>query len=339
MDTDASDIPPDLLEEALELGWSRAILARGLAAGMTRTNLRRMLGWGLPAEHMERKIDWHVRLHSGLHAREATDDDGEGFSELCRSSPIETGDWEITTEHEPNAFAQFRLQERLNLLLIADGPTLVASCGFSTRNVLVGGQRLSVRYGQALRVHRDYRRQGSGDQVRSLGWGIGCSRPSAVQYDIMRLGNFAVVGWWEKYFPDFFDDVPDQGAGKVPGLPVEVMQYPARSADDDRTIRPASLADIPRCAELINGTHQGLDLFRPYSEEFLANRLDEGFWGERPFWWSPVYCWDDYRVVEEGGRIVACGGLWDRGRDLRDRWRHRQTRWRRRHQDGQRCSL
>jgi hypothetical protein len=25
------------------------------------------------------------------------------------------------------------------------------------------------------------------------------------------------------------------------------------------------------------------------------------------------------------GAIVACAGLWDRGRDLRERWRHRET--------------
>jgi hypothetical protein len=38
-----------------------------------------------------------------------------------------------------------------------------------------------------------------------------------------------------------------------------------------------------------------------------------------------VYGWDDYWVLEEQGRIVACAGLWDRGRDIRDRWRHRET--------------
>jgi hypothetical protein len=30
-------------------------------------------------------------------------------------------------------------------------------------------------------------------------------------------------------------------------------------------------------------------------------------------------------VVEERGRVLACGGLWDRGRDLRERWRRRDS--------------
>ncbi len=30
-------------------------------------------------------------------------------------------------------------------------------------------------------------------------------------------------------------------------------------------------------------------------------------------------------MVEEEGRVVACAGLWDRGRDVRERWRHKLT--------------
>ena len=28
-----------------------------------------------------------------------------------------------------------------------------------------------------------------------------------------------------------------------------------------------------------------------------------------------------FQVIEQNGRIVACGGLWDRGRDMREVWR------------------
>jgi hypothetical protein len=115
------------------------------------------------------------------------------------NSPEEVGEWEITTERGPNAFAQFRLQENVNVLVIEHRGILVASCSFTHRNVLVAGQKFTVRYGQALRVRREYRRMGYGDQVRSLSWGVGAARPSNPQYDIMRTQNFAVVNWWEKY--------------------------------------------------------------------------------------------------------------------------------------------
>ena len=37
------------------------------------------------------------------------------------------------------AQAQLRLQENVSLSVISDGPVLVASCGFATRNLLVAG--------------------------------------------------------------------------------------------------------------------------------------------------------------------------------------------------------
>jgi hypothetical protein len=235
------------------------------------------------------------------------------------------GDWEITTERGPNAFAQFRLQENVNVLVIERKGVLIACCSFTHRKTFVAGQKFLVRYGQALRVRREYRRMGYGDQVRSIPWGVGAGRPSEPQYDIMRTQNFAVVGWWEKYVPDFWEDVPKK-EGEVPGARVTVLQYPRRAySGSKRGIRKARPDDIARCVELINRTHKGLDLFRPYGAAFLEERLDDGYWRERWEDWPKVYDWDDYYVVEVDGRIVACGGLWDRGRDARDRWRHKET--------------
>jgi hypothetical protein len=48
-------------------------------------------------------------------------------------------------------------------------------------------------------------------------------------------------------------------------------------------------------------------------------------WGPRPVWWASVYDWNDYFVLEEAGHIVACAGLWDRGRHVREVWVHKDT--------------
>ena len=149
--------------------------------------------------------------------------------------------------------------------------------------------------------------------------------PSMAQYDIMRSGNFAVVGWWNKHVPGFFDGTP-QREGEVPGIPVAVAQIPAAApAAASASVRPARPEDLPACVELLNRTHGGLDLFRPYTVEFLEDRLDEGYWGERAPWYRSVYGWPDFFVLESAGRVRACGGLWDRGRDLRERIRQKKT--------------
>jgi len=321
---DALGIDDALIEDATAVGWSLDYRRRAREAGMSIATLHRFASWGLPLEQMERKLDWHLRLNTGLRGRLATLDDNAAFCELWGQAPEAIGEFDVVTERGPNGFAQYRLQRDVHMLLIADGPRLAASCGFAIRNVLVAGQRISVHYGQGLRVHRDYRRQGFGDQVRSLAWGLGL-RPTACQYDIMRTQNFAVVGWWQKYTPDFWEHIPKR-EGEVPGVPAIVYQLPAREGPlEDPAIRPLRREDLARCAELINRTHAGSDLFRPYTPERLEDRLDEGFWGDPPPWWSPVYGWPDAFVVEEHGRLAACGGLWDRGRDLRERWRHRET--------------
>ncbi len=324
-------VPPDLIEAAQRRSVPADLIERALELRMAPSTLRHWLGmdW-MNAEYIERRIYWHEQLTFGpLRGREATRKDNEAFSELMANSPEEVGDWEVFTERGPNAFAQFRLQENVVVLVIEEQGQLIASCSFTTRKTMVSGKRLSVRYGQTLRVHKGFRRRGYGDQVRSLSWGVGAARPSHCQYDIMRTENFAVVGWWKKYAPGFWDNIPKK-EGEVPGVRVTVLQYPARPFEGDVSgIRKAREDDLERCVELINRTHDGLDLFRPYTDEYLRTRLDDGYWGEDMRWfdgrWDHVYGWDDYYVLEEHGRVVACAGLWDRGRDARDRYRHKQT--------------
>lgn len=332
MDETTIAIPDELSRAAAGRGWPDGLLQRALVLRIPRRAIERWLRapWA-DAASVEKNLLWRERFTLGdLRGREATLADNEAFIELFANAPEEVGEWEISTERGPNAFAQFRLQENVNVLVIELEGRLIAACSFTHRKTLAGGKRVVVRYGQALRVHKDYRRQGYGDQVRMLGWGVDAARNGHGQYDIMRTQNFAVVNWWKKYVPEFWDNIPKQ-EGEVPGIRVSVLHLPARPfAGDGSSIRTAREDDVARCVSLINRTHRGLDLFRPYTVDYLSNRLDDGLWGDpiHEEWhedWAHVYGWNDYYVLEEHGRIVACAGLWDRGRDMRDRYRHKET--------------
>ena len=317
-------ISEELKALAKERSWPDDLLRRIAEARVPPSALHGW-AWWVDAEGAERQLSFHERLVAGdLRGREATLADADGLSDLWANAPERIGDFEITILREPNAFAQFRLQENVTLSVLEQDAQLVACVSWSRRNVIVGGRRIAVTYGQALRVRDSHRRMGLGDQVRRLSIGANVSRPITTQYDIMRSQNFAVVNWWQKYNPEFFDTTPKQ-EGEVPGIPIQVWQVPTRAGGEDAAIRPTRPEDLPRCVELINRTHEGQDLFRPYTVEFLEGVLDEGFWGERPEWWRPVYDWTDHHVLEENGRIVACAGLWDRGAHVRERWRHRES--------------
>jgi len=162
--------PPAELRAALRArGVSDAVIERALAAGIAVTSLWSWLSWRtLDEADVERQITWHQRFTTGdLRAREVTEADNAAFCDLWENSPEETGDLDITVLRGPDGFA-VPPAENVHLQVIADGNVIVASCGWSRRNVEIAGRRVSVRYGQALRVHRDYRRQGLGDAVRTI---------------------------------------------------------------------------------------------------------------------------------------------------------------------------
>jgi hypothetical protein len=319
-----------LTKIAKERGWSDELTRRIAEARVPLSSLYSWTWFGLSPDQTAAQLGWYERMTTGdLRGRDANYADNEEFSALWSDSPEEIAGWEIIVERGPDAFAQFKLQQNVQIPILLRGPEIIACCGFSRRKVLIDGCPFSVQYGQALRVRRAYRRMGYGDQVRRLEMPPGLARPAVGQYDIMRSQNFAVVNWWQKYNPQFFENTPTR-EGAVPGLSISISQFPANArSDDDPAIRPVRSEDLAACAALINRTHAEMDLFRPYSAEFLEDVLDEGFWGERPRltgnpqkdWWKSVYGWTDYFVLEEAGRIRACGGLWDRGRDMREQWR------------------
>ena len=161
---------------------------------------------------------------------------------------------------------------------------------------------------------RDGRRgEGLGDMVRRYP-SPALRLPTVGQVMYMRIGNAGIAG--------FLEAVKFQAEGERPQKVVGVTYLTARADKAaGEGVRPIAETDLATCAALINRTHAGLDLFAPYGPESLKLVLDEGFWGAGHPWVRHVYGWPDVFVLEEGGQIVACAGLWDRGRDMREVWR------------------
>jgi hypothetical protein len=315
-------VPDELVEQARDKGWPEGLVARALQARVNRADVEFWLTHDEPSAEIERWIGWREDLLSGtLHVREATWQDGEGVADLYANAPEQIGEWQVTVERSPNPFAQFRLQEHVNMQLVVDRGVVFAAAAHSSRNTIVQGKRVGAHIASAWRVRDGYRGQGYSSYLRVCGGPFG-SWFGIVNYWYMRAGNFGAVDWIKALRPDMHEQLtmPDK---EMPGMPVVVHHFRARPFDGSPGgIRPARRADTRACIRLINRTHRGLDLFRPYTPEFLHERLDSPFWGPKPEFWDVAYSWDDYFVVEEQGRIVACAGLWDRGRDVREVWRH-----------------
>ena len=321
-------VPEALAAEARARGWPDGLLQRLLDV---RVPVDAAAEWirdpGRSIEQVEGHVAWQEQAMFGtLRARKATVSDNGAFADLWANSPSDIGEWRVTVERSPNAFAQWRLQEHVVINVLEDRGLLVACQANSRRDTLVGGQRLTVAFPQAVRVRDGLRRHGYSQLVKGGGGGPHPNSPlETAVYFYVRANNFTSLAWMRATWPEGFAEADDE-EGDGPGLPVWVHLYPVTAGSDDGGdvdgVRGVRRGELRRCVSLINRTHRGLDLWRPYTVEFLTRRLDDGSWGPKDVWLPPVYGWDDFFVLEEDGVVVACAGLWDRGRDMREVWRH-----------------
>ena len=318
--------PADLAALAAERGWPAELLDRAVRLRVDRRSIEGWLrdGWP-PPDAVAKFLDGEERLVYGtLRVREATWADHDLLADLFANAPEDVGDWRVTVERGPNPFAQFRLQEHANVQVLEDRRVGLGAVAHSARNTFIAGQQTSVHVMSAWRVREGFRGQGYARLLQMNAAGPGTSWFGLVTYWYVRTGN-ASRGWIQ-HIKDDMEARPEGWSARTQGLTATVHHL--RALDRGRPgprVRPATVEDLERCVELINRTHDGLDLFRPYTVEFLRQRLDDPSWGPKPPFWARVYDWSDFRVVDDGGRVVACGGLWDRGEHIRERWHHPVT--------------
>lgn len=314
--------PAELVARTEAAGWPGGLLDRVLALRRDRSEIDVWLETGFPTPAMLElwAATQATLLDSPLVTRQATWEDGHLLVDLCADSPQTVGDWTVTVERGPNPYAQFRLQEHPSVTLLEDRRVPLGMTASSVRNTYIGGEPTSVHYMSGWRVRDGFRGMGLSRLLQHAA-GPGVSWFGLVTYYFVRQGN-ASASWISQVVAEIADR--PEGYGMETDELTATVWYLGRPELGVRSarVRPAEPDDLGRCRELINRTHDGLDLFRPYSEEYLDQRMSDPSWGAKPFFYPAVYGLPDYRVLEVDGEIVACGGLWDRGRDVREVWRH-----------------
>jgi len=308
----------DLEERAREKGISDALLMR-IRAVYRPSEIEWLLGPdGPPLSRWERDVDVRERTMNGpFRVREMNGRDGEAFAELWAHAPEKIGDWSVVVERSPNSLAQFLLHDDCSITVLEERGSLYACTAWSRRNVLLQGKIVPIHVAHSLRVHEGRRGERLADLVRRYPPRATYNKPTIAQFMYVRTGNDGVLGFLGKVANETFGNI---GAA---GVTTEVTHLSPRFySGGTQGIRDGRPEDLAACAKLINRTHGAFDLFAPYTAENLAARLDQGFPGGQPSFYSHVYGWQDFHVLEEKNEIVACAGLWDRGRDMREVWRH-----------------
>lgn len=126
-------------------GLGAGLLARARGLEIDDEYLGRLLEWNATAERIEEEVEWADRLrHGTMRFRQLTPADAHAFRELWANAPEAIGEWDVTVERGPDAFAQFELQERPVLNGLFDGATMVACVSFSVRRTVVDGRSIII---------------------------------------------------------------------------------------------------------------------------------------------------------------------------------------------------
>jgi hypothetical protein len=320
-------LPDELLREAKDAGWPEGLVERLGRLHFTPEVIRDNWLRSQPVERSIRGVEILERLAYGtLRLRDATymPKDFTALVDLFANSPEDIGEWEVTVERGPDPAAQFSLQQNHRIRVLEDRGLFIGAYALSVKETFVGGRPINVNYMSGFRVRTGFRGQGLSQLLSWMPPAIGTPYTQG-QWFYIRSQNLASVQWMNALNPDFLASAP-QREDDVPGIEVFVLQYSSRPYDGDATgIRKVAAEDLEACVELINRTHDGLDLFTPFTVDDLRFQLDERLRGRRPNWWGQFYGWPNFYVLEEEGRIVACAGLWDKGANVRERWRLKST--------------
>ena len=319
-------VPDDLRRAAEDAGWPDGIVDRLGALHFPRDVIEMWLRDQDP-KRAQRGVEILERLAYGtLRLRDATyaPKDIAALADLFANASEDVGDYEVIVERSPDPLAQFSMQENHRMRVLEDRGLFVGGFASAMKETFVAGRPVGAGIMSGYRIRNGFRGQGLSQVLSWLPPAVGMPYAQG-QWFYIRSQNLASVQWMNALNPGFLETAP-QREDDVPGVETFVLQYPARASDGEVTgVRKGAPSDLERCVHLINRTHADLDLFRPYTVESLRFRLDERIWGPKPDWWEHIYGWDEFFVLEQADRVVACAGLWDKGANVRERWRSKST--------------
>jgi hypothetical protein len=228
--------------------------------------------------------------------RRARPSDNDALIELERRVRLDLGPAVLTFDRRPDFFAQHRLQEHPLVLVAEEAGEPVALMAGAWHDTRLGGRERRLLYIHKARVPAERHgtglaavlalelgRRGRRWGVESGYWFIGPGNARATAF--AQKGGLASIVATARLL--HFDAAPEPGGSS--------------------RLRPVTRGEAKAVVELLNRTHDGQELFRPYTVGSLNRRLSR----------SPEYGWDHVFGVDEGGELAAVLGLWDQGRSLR----------------------
>lgn len=234
---------------------------------------------------------------SDVTVREATAADNDALIRLELESPVVFGEVEETADHSPDFFASHRVQGEHRIVLSEVDGRAVGVMASVLHEPIVKGERRRLAYIQQGRVHPEYLGRRVAWEMANALFAWAAERGWDGPYYLIAPENERSVSFAERGARD----LATSAAGRWP-LDVWLVDIDVSDAEGGTPERlPADRLDD--VVELVNATHQGEELFEPLTAESLRERLSR----------DALYGIENVYGVFEGERLVAAGGLWDKG--------------------------
>ncbi len=227
--------------------------------------------------------------------REATRADNPALCDLERRTPLRGGDREFFFDRQ-DFFVVHDLQERSVVMLAEDDGEIVGACAGALNETLVGGEKRLLLYIHHERIAPERQRQGLGGALTSA---------ISEHWKSAGVGHIDSSYWFIGPQNTASRSFASRGGSEPwpePALNVTFETRPDGRPSPKR-IGAGPIFDIVR---LVNRTHEGRELFRPYTDVDLGRRLSM----------SSDYGWGDYYGRFAGDRLVALAGVWGRNRAM-----------------------
>ena len=220
--------------------------------------------------------------------REATPADGPALAEVERHSPLVMGDSSLAIDRGDDYFAAARLMGSPTVLIAeADGRAVGAYCG-AAHPVMLGGERRTMLYIHHARILPEFQDHGIGkkfgeylhpkyrDTTDSLYWYISRDNAHSQAYARRALNRWT-------FGPSL--------------IGIDTPAFSGRHGG-----RVATPADAPAIVAMLNFAHAREEMFLPYTEASLAERLTRA---------PAQYGWPRLWLA---GRAVV--GVWPEGESI-----------------------
>jgi GNAT superfamily N-acetyltransferase len=224
-----------------------------------------------------------------MNIRQATRSDETALRALENRTPLNIGDQPLFVHHD-DFFEMHDLQERTVVMLAEDGGQIAGVCAGALNSAPLAGQERLLLYMHHERIDPEHQRKGIGGALTS-----------------------AISEYWKENAPGHIDSsywyigagnmqsrsFAERGGNRPWSIPLSICPIASSVDVVHGPLHPIGAGPTYDIVRLINRTHEGEYLFRPYEHVDFGRRLSL----------SPNYGWGDIYGHFEGGRLVATAGV------------------------------